>query len=155
MVFFTVITTSIYKTCLLIGIHTVFIPIDSWHKLMNIGLLTQFCSLMIYLARIPKEYKGYLVGIGMCLIMMMQEKDAFSFKYALIPVIFNNLLLVCSGCVLGGPIYVNSRCAALGAFWYIFSIVFFIGSYFRAIDLFYLFDDAFMIATAFSLYYSW
>jgi len=110
---------------------------------------------MIYLARIPKRVQGYVIGIGLCLIMLMQEKDSFSFKYALIPVIFNNLLLIVSSCVMGGPVYVNNRCVVFGAFWYLFSIVFFLASFYRAVDLFYLFDDGFMLCTGFQLYYSW
>lgn len=47
-------TTTIYKLMLAFDSTQFFIPIDSWHKLSNITLLTQFCSLIIYLARIPK-----------------------------------------------------------------------------------------------------
>ena len=108
-------------------INELFINEESWHKILNIALLIHFCSLMIYLARIPKQYRGYLMGVGTCLIVLMQEKDSQSFKYALIPIIFNNILMITSQCLLSGPIYVNTRMVLFGAIWYVISIIAFIG----------------------------
>ena len=63
-------------------------------------LLIQFCSLMIYLARIPKALQGYVLGMGILLIVITEEKDFMSFRYALVPLAFNNGLLFISQCVL-------------------------------------------------------
>jgi len=82
---------------------------------------------MIYLARIPKHYGGYLLGLGLSLILVMQERDALSFKFALVPIIFNNMLLILSQCLMGGPGYVNSRMVAFGTIWYLLSVISFIG----------------------------
>ena len=51
---------------------------------------------MIYLARIPKHLHGYVLSFGLLLIMVSEEKDFLSFKYALIPLAFNNGLLFLS-----------------------------------------------------------
>jgi hypothetical protein len=93
---FTILTTIIYKVTLAFDISELFLPQDSWHKLYSISLLIQFCSLIIYLGRLPKYLQGYVLGIGTCLIIVMQEKDSFSFKFALVPLIFNNFLLIWS-----------------------------------------------------------
>lgn len=149
------VTTVLYKTCLAFDYTDLFIPHESWHKLSNIALLIQFCSLIIYLARIPKYAQGYLLGAGTCLIIIMQERDSFSFKYALIPLIFNNLLLIFSQCMMSGPIYVNNRMVLFGAIWYVASILAFFASYHKLIDFFYIFDDMFVFSTGLSLFYSW
>lgn len=95
------------------------------------------------------------MGIGICLIILMQEKDSFSFKFALVPLIFNNLLMICSQCMMSGPIYVNNRMVIFGALWYIASIIAFFAAYHKLIDFFYIFDDLFMFSTGLSLFYSW
>lgn len=82
---------------------------------------------MIYLARVPKNLKGYILGIGLCLIIVMQERDALSFKFALVPLVFNNVLLIFSQCIMGGPSYINSRMVVFGTIWYILSVISFIG----------------------------
>ena len=56
-----------------------FLPNDSWHKLANIFLLIEYCSLVIYLSRLPKVYEGYLRAFGICIILILQEKDSFSY----------------------------------------------------------------------------
>jgi hypothetical protein len=149
------ITNTFEKICIALNWSSFFVSSDSWHKLCNIAMLTQFLCLMVYLARIPDKYKGVTIGIGMGLIIMFQEKDSFSFKYALIPMIFNNLLLIGSSCLMTGPTYVNSRCVAYGMFWYILSIFCFLMSYFQYFDFLLLFDDGFIMSTGLSLFYSW
>mmetsp|Transcript_24583 Transcript_24583/g.24181 ORF Transcript_24583/g.24181 Transcript_24583/m.24181 type:complete len:206 (+) Transcript_24583:359-976(+) len=111
--------------------------------------------MIIYLARIPKAYQGFFMGIGMLLILLMQEKDSFSFKYALIPVIFNNLLLIVSQCIISTPLYVNTRMVLFGALWYIVSIIAFIGSFQQLLDFFYIFEDLFLFSTGISMFYTW
>jgi len=49
----------------------IFLNEDQWHKLLNIATLAHFCQLMIYLARIPKHLRGYLLGVGLCLIILI------------------------------------------------------------------------------------
>ena len=85
-----------YKTSLAFKTNELFLTEDGWHKMLNITLLLHFCSLMIFLAQVPKEYQGYLLGCGLLLIMIIEEKDFLSVKYALIPIAFNNLLLIVS-----------------------------------------------------------
>ena len=111
---------------------------------------------MIYLGRIPKEFQGYLLGFGLLLTLLMQEKDSKNFKYALIPIIFNNMLLIVSQCFFrSSPVYVNSRMVAFGAIWYTMSIVGFVGEYHELFDFYYIFQDLTIFATGLSLFYSW
>ena len=57
----------------------IFLTTDSWHKLSNIFMLIEYCSLIIYLARIREELVGYFLAIGICIIVFLQEKDSFSY----------------------------------------------------------------------------
>ena len=57
----------------------VFLPTDSWHKLSNVFMLIEYCSLIIYLARVPKALEGYILAFGICIIIVLQEKDSFSY----------------------------------------------------------------------------
>lgn len=91
----------------------------------------------------------------MSLIVLMQEKDSFSFRYALVPMIFNNSLLIISQYLNKEPTYVNNRMVIFGLLWYVASIVFFLGSLRKLIDFFYIFEDLFLFATGMSLFYSW
>ena len=59
-------------------------------------MLIEYCNLIIYLSRLPKEWQGYTLAFGVSIIIVLQEKDSFSYQYALIPLIFNNLILICS-----------------------------------------------------------
>ena len=81
----------------------VFLPTDSWHKLANVFMLIEYCSLIIYLSRLSKELTGYTLAFGICIIIVLQEKDSFSYQYALIPLIFNNLVLICSSALYDKP----------------------------------------------------
>ncbi len=67
------------------------------------------------------------MGLGTCIIILMQEKDSQSFKYAMIPLIFNNVLLITSQCLLSGPVYMNTRMVLFGAIWYVISIIAIVG----------------------------
>ena len=133
----------------------VFLPTDSWHKLANIFMLIEYCSLIIFLARVPKELEGYILAMGICIIIVLQEKDSFSYQYALVPLIFNNLILICSSAFFDRPGSFNPTMVMYGAFWYIVSCIGFLLTFSESLDYYFLFDDLFMIATAFSMFYSW
>ena len=42
-----------------------------------------------------------------------------------------------------------------GAFWYVVSCVGFLLTFSESLDYYFIFDDLFMISTAFSMFYSW
>ncbi|CDW89904.1 UNKNOWN [Stylonychia lemnae] len=151
----TVIAQIMYKITLVFQYNEIFISEQGWYKMLNISMLLQFCSLMIYLARIPKELRGYLMGVGTIVILLAQEKDSQSFKYALIPLIFNNFFMISSQCFLQGPVYVNTRMVVFGAIWYIISIIAFVGQYHKFLDFFLFFQDLTIFSTGLSLFYSW
>jgi len=65
-----VICNCFEKLCIAFDMKQLFVSADSWHKLCNICMLTQFLCLMIYLARIPEKYKGLTLGVGMALIIV-------------------------------------------------------------------------------------
>ena len=133
----------------------VFLPTDSWHKLANVFMLIEYCSLIIYLARVPKVLEGYILAFGICIIIVLQEKDSFSYQYALVPLIFNNLVLICSSAFCDRPGSFNPSMVINGAFWYIVSCVGFLMTFSESLDYYFIFDDLFMISTAFSMFYSW
>ena len=103
----------------------IFLTIDGWHKLLNISMLIEFCALMTYLARIPEERKGYILGLGVMLVIIVEEKDFMSMKYAMIPLTFNNTLLFTYQCLInrGMKYEVNQLMVVKGVFWYVVSIV--------------------------------
>jgi hypothetical protein len=88
-------------------------------------MLIEFCALMIYLARIPEERKGYILGLGVMLVIIVEEKDFMSMKYAMIPLTFNNTLLFTYQCLInrGMKYEVNQLMVVKGVFWYVVSIV--------------------------------
>ena len=63
-------------------------------------MLIEYCSLIIYLARIPEEWSGALLAVGTAIIVILQEKDSYSYHYAAIPLVFNQLILICATCFL-------------------------------------------------------
>ena len=75
----------IYRACLAFGIESeeaikyVFLPADSWHKLSNIFMLIEYCSVIIFLSRIPKKMEGYFMALGTSIVIILQEKDSFSY----------------------------------------------------------------------------
>lgn len=72
-----------------------FIPLESWHKLLNVFLLIEQCSLVLYLGGLSKEVENTLFGINLILILITQEKDSSTgeIKYSIIPLVVNNLYL--------------------------------------------------------------
>ena len=133
----------------------VFLTTDSWHKLANIFILIEYCSLIIFLARVPKDLVGYFLAFGIIIIVTLQEKDSFSYQYALIPLIFNNLLLICSSVIYDKPGSFNPEMVLYGAIWYAVSCIGFLLTFSERLDYYFVFDDLFMISTAFSMFYSW
>ena len=110
---------------------------------------------IIYLARISKELQGYVFAFGICIIIVLQEKDSFSYQYALVPLIFNNLVLICSSALYDKPGSFNASMVLWGAFWYMVSCIGFLLTFSEKLDYYYLFDDLFEVSTAFSMFYSW
>ena len=62
---------------------------------MNIFLLIEQCSLVLYLGSLSKEVENTLFGINLILILVLQEKDEVKgeIKYSLLPLIINNTYL--------------------------------------------------------------
>ena len=73
-----------------------FIPLSSWHKLINIVLLIEQCSLVLFLGTLSGTLNGdieaTLFGINLLLILIMQERDSVNgeIKWSVIPLIINN-----------------------------------------------------------------
>lgn len=72
-----------------------FIPLRNWHKLVNIFLLIEQCSLVLYLGALHEDTENCLFGINLILILVLQEKDEVhgEIKYSMIPLCLNNLYL--------------------------------------------------------------
>jgi len=72
-----------------------FIPLKNWHKLVNVFLLLEQCSLVLYLGDLGKDVEHTLFGINLILILVMQEKDEVhgEIKYSMIPLCINNSYL--------------------------------------------------------------
>lgn len=132
-----------------------FLPIESYHKLANVFMLIEYCSLIIFLSRLPKDYEGYILALGICIIIFLQEKDSFSYQYALIPLIFNNLVLICSSAIYDKKGSFNAGMVIYGAIWYLVSVFGFLLTFSENLDYYFFFDDLFMVSTAFSMFYSW
>ena len=49
----------------------------------------------------------------------------------------------------------NSEMVVHGALWYVISCIGFMLTFSESLDYYFLFDDFFMVSTAFSLFYSW
>lgn len=49
----------------------IFLPIESYHKLANVFMLIEYCSLIIFLSRLPKDYEGYILAFGICIIIFL------------------------------------------------------------------------------------
>ena len=56
-----------------------FIPLENWHKLVNVFLLLEQCSLVLYLGRVSgsvsRDTGEMLFGLNLVLILVLQEKD--------------------------------------------------------------------------------
>ena len=74
----------------------------NWHKLINVLLLIEQCSVVLYLGRVSKaisaETEDTLFGVNLILILVLQEKDSVhgEIKYSLIPILLNNTYVVYS-----------------------------------------------------------
>lgn len=75
-----------------------FIPLRNWHKLVNIFLLIEQCSLVLYLGNIQKDIENTLFGINLVLILVLQEKDEVKgeIKYSILPLVLNNTYMFLS-----------------------------------------------------------
>ena len=71
------------------------------------------------------------------------------------PLIFNNLVLICSSALYDKPGSFNPSMVMYGAFWYIVSCLGFLLTFSEKLDYYFLFDDLFEVSTAFSMFYSW
>ena len=155
------ISFIIYRACIAFRIDSaeaaqyVFLPSDSWHKMSNIFMLIEYCSLIIFLSKIPREKEGYFLAMGTAIVIILQEKDSFTYMYALIPLIFNNLVLIFSTFIYESAGTFNTQMVVHGALWYVISCIGFIFTFDDSLDYYFLFDDLFMVSTAFSLFYSW
>ena len=118
-------------------------------------MLIEYCSLIIYLARIPEEWSGALLAVGTAIIVILQEKDSYSYHYAAIPLVFNQLILICATCFLKTKGQLNRAMAAYGALWYVVSCACLVFINSDVLNYYFFFDDIFMISTAFCLFYSW
>ena len=79
-----------------------FIPLPNWHKLINVMLLIEQCSLVLYLGRVTntlsKEVQQTMFGINLIMILIFQEKDAVhgEIYYSIIPLALNNGYMIFS-----------------------------------------------------------
>mmetsp|Transcript_8341 Transcript_8341/g.13953 ORF Transcript_8341/g.13953 Transcript_8341/m.13953 type:complete len:257 (+) Transcript_8341:321-1091(+) len=77
-----------------------FIPLPNWHKLINVLLLIEQCSCVLYLGRvsgtISPEYEAGMFGVNLIMILVLQEKDQVhgEIKYSIIPLAINNLYML-------------------------------------------------------------
>jgi hypothetical protein len=62
---------------------------------MNVFLLIEQCSLVLYLGGLSKDVESTLFGINIFLILITQEKDSATgeIKFSVIPLILNNSYL--------------------------------------------------------------
>ena len=118
-------------------------------------MLIEYCSLIVFLSRLSREAASYTLAIGISIIIVLQEKDSFSYQYALIPLIFNNMVLLCSSALYDKPGSFNPDMVIHGAFWYLVSVFGFLLTFSEKLDYYFFFDDLFMVSTAFSMFYSW
>lgn len=72
-----------------------FIPLSNWHKLINVFLLLEQCSLVLYIGGLTPDAQNVLFGLNLLLILVLQEKDSVhgEIKYSVIPLALNNLFL--------------------------------------------------------------
>jgi hypothetical protein len=120
-------------------------------------MLAEFCSLTIYLARIPDMFVNYFFGFGLLIIIVLQEANSFDMKNSVITLILNNTMLFVSNFIFhaGTPLRVNYPMVKRTAIWYFLSIIGFMMRLSPTLDFYLLADDLFMFATGMSLFYSW
>lgn len=84
-----------------------FIPLPNWHKLINVLLLVEQCSLVLYLGRVSgtlsRDLGEAMFGLNLVLVLVFQEKDSVhgmvGINYSLIPLLINNGYMFYSNCV--------------------------------------------------------
>lgn len=145
----------VYRTSVGFNAPDFFLEGDSWHKLQQIFLLIEYCSLIIYLANVPPKWQGYCLATGISIIVIFQEKDSFDFKYALGPLIFNNVVFITANMLLDHPDDYNMDCVRYGGYWYAASGIGFLGMMNSWLNHYFIFDDLFVVCTCFSLFYCW
>lgn len=78
----------------------IFIPLSSWHKLVNTFLLIEQCSLVLFLGQlsgtISGEIEAMLFGVNILLILIMQERDQVhgEIKWSILPLALNNTYMI-------------------------------------------------------------
>mmetsp|Transcript_5033 Transcript_5033/g.7564 ORF Transcript_5033/g.7564 Transcript_5033/m.7564 type:complete len:110 (-) Transcript_5033:849-1178(-) len=67
---------------------------------MNVLLLIEQCSLVLYLGGLSKDTENILFGLNLILILVFQERDSTTgeIKYSVIPLAMNNTFLFLSNC---------------------------------------------------------
>lgn len=60
----------VYRTSVGFNAPDFFLEGDSWHKLQQIFLLIEYCSLIIYLANVPPKWQGYCLATGISIIVI-------------------------------------------------------------------------------------
>ena len=103
----------------------------------------------------PPKWQGYLLALGISIIVVFQEKDSFDFKYALGPLIFNNIVFISANYLLDHPEDYNMDCVKYGSYWYAASGIGFLGMMSSWLNHYFLFDCWFVVCTCISLFYCW
>jgi hypothetical protein len=96
-----------------------------------------------------------LLATGISIIILFQEKDSFDWKYALAPLIFNNIVLFTANMLLDHPEDYNMECVKYGMYWYAASGIGFLGMMSSWANHYFIFDDIFVVCTCISLFYCW
>ena len=65
------------------------------------------------------------------------------------------MVLICSSALYDKPGSFNPTMVFYGALWYFVSVVGFLLTMSERLDYYFIFDDLFMVSTAFSMFYSW
>ena len=89
-------------------------------------MLIEYCSVIIFMAKIPKKKEGYFLAFGTAIVIILQEKDSFSYQYALFPLIFNNLILYFATVIYESSATFNTEMVIHGALWYVISVIGFV-----------------------------
>lgn len=77
-----------------------FIPLPNWHKLMNVFLLIEQCSLVLFLGNLSgtltHDVEATLFGVNLILILILQEKDSIKgeIKWSVLPLLINNSYMI-------------------------------------------------------------
>lgn len=158
-----------------------FIPLTNWHKLINVFLLIEQCSVVLYLGRvsnsISQSTEQTMFGFNIILILIMQEKDSVhgEIKYSLIPILMNNCyiiyqnlaqlkeIVIAGGEGRGSQVHRESVIYSIG--WYVLSWVGYLlmERYNQGLELssskemfqFSICETLFLVSMAMGFFYSW